>query len=104
MNKLVEIQKQIALLQQQAEEIKSQEFDNAVQDIKAKMSAFGITLADLNAGKARARKVGGASKSSNPVAIKYRGPNGETWTGRGLMPRWLATLVASGSAKETFAV
>lgn len=104
MSKLIEIQKQIALLQQQAEEIKSQEFNNAVQDIKAKMAAFGITVADLDSGKTRARKSGVTSKSSNPAPIKFRGPNGETWTGRGLMPRWLASLVASGQAKETFAV
>jgi DNA-binding protein H-NS len=38
------------------------------------------------------------------VAAKYRGPNGETWSGRGLMPRWMATLVASGRTKEEFAI
>jgi ParB/RepB/Spo0J family partition protein len=34
----------------------------------------------------------------------YRGPNGETWTGRGLMPRWLAVLVQNGQDKESFRV
>jgi DNA-binding protein H-NS len=38
------------------------------------------------------------------VAAKYRGPNGETWSGRGLMPRWMASLVASGRTKEEFAI
>jgi DNA-binding protein H-NS len=104
MSQLLEIQKQIALLQKQAEEIKSQEFNNAVQDIKAKMAAFGITVADLNSGKTRAVKLGITSKSANPAPVKYRGPNGETWTGRGLMPKWLAALVASGQAREAFAV
>jgi DNA-binding protein H-NS len=104
MSKLVEIQKQIELLQRQAEEIKSQEFNNAVQDIKAKMAAFGITVADLNSGKTRVRKTGTTSKSSSPAPIKYRGPQGETWTGRGLMPRWLSALVAGGKSREAFAV
>lgn len=34
----------------------------------------------------------------------YRGPNGETWSGRGLMPRWLTLLVQSGQDKESFRV
>ena len=103
MTNLIDIQNQIAALQKQAEEIKAQEFNQTVQEIKAKMAAFGITLADLNGGKTRVRKAG-AAKSGNPAPAKYRGPNGETWSGRGLMPRWLAALVAQGQSKETFAV
>jgi DNA-binding protein H-NS len=102
MSTLIDIQNQIALLQKQAEEIKAQEFNQTVQDILAKMSAFGITVADLDGGKGRTRKAG--VKTSNPAPAKYRGPNGETWSGRGLMPRWLAALVAQGQAKESFAI
>ncbi len=103
MTNLIDIQNQIAALQKQAEEIKAQEFNQTVQEIKAKMAAFGITLADLNGGKTRVRKAG-AAKSGNPAPAKYRGPNGETWSGRGLMPRWLAALVAQGQSKETFVI
>ena len=103
MTSLIDIQNQIALLQKQAEEIKAQEFNNAVADIKAKMAAFGITLADLQDNKGRARRAT-ASKTGTPAPIKYRGPNGEAWTGRGLMPRWLAAQVANGKTKESFAV
>jgi len=103
MTSLTEIQSQIAKLQKQAEEIKLQEFQAAVEDIKAKMAAYGITVADLQAGKSRARKASGG-KTSTPVAIKYRGPNGEAWSGRGLMPRWLSAQVAQGKSKESFAV
>jgi DNA-binding protein H-NS len=102
MSNLIDIQNQIALLQKQAEEIKSQEFAKTVQEIKAKMEAFGITVADLDGGKPRARKP--SSKSANPAPAKYRGPNGESWSGRGLMPRWLSALVAQGQTKESFAI
>ncbi len=102
MTNLIEIQAQIALLQKQAEEIKSQEFNKTVAEIKAKMEAFGITLADLDSGKNRVRKP--TTKSANPAPAKYRGPNGETWSGRGLMPRWLAALVAQGQSKDSFAI
>lgn len=39
----------------------------------------------------------------DPVPVKYRGPNGETWTGRGFKPKWLETLMAQGTPLETFA-
>ncbi len=103
MSNLIDIQNQIAILQKQAEEIKAQEFNKTVEDIKAKMAAFGITVADLEGGKTRPRKAA-AAKSANPAPAKYRGPNGETWSGRGLMPRWLAALVAQGQNKEAFAI
>jgi DNA-binding protein H-NS len=38
------------------------------------------------------------------VAPKYRGPNGETWAGRGLTPRWLADLEAKGKKRDTFLI
>ncbi len=106
MSSLIEIQNQIALLQKQAEEIKAQEFSKTVQEILAKMEAFGITVADLDGSKSRPRKSATTptGKSANPAPAKFRGPNGETWSGRGLMPRWLAALVAQGKTKESFAI
>ncbi len=104
MTSLIDIQNQIAQLQKQAEEIKAAELATTMADILAKMEAFGITVEDLERAKGRSRKPAAAGKSGNPAPIKYRGPNGETWTGRGLMPRWLAAKVAEGQSKESFAV
>ncbi len=120
MGNLIEIQSQIEKLQKQAAEIKEREFKKTLQDILAQMKAFGITPKDLQPGKVRGakgrsrtapiakgagskpKKSGG--KSAGPVAAKYRGPNGETWSGRGLTPRWLATLVAQGQTRDAFAI
>lgn len=104
MSSLIEIQNQIASLQKQAEEIRATELAQTVQDILAKMDAFGITVDDLDRAKGRTRKGSSVAKSGNPAPVKFRGPNGETWTGRGLMPRWLAAMVATGKSKESFAV
>ena len=117
MANLIDIQDQIEKLQKQAAEIKSREFSKTVEEIRAKMQAFGITLKDLQPGKGRGKvkvaktttKTKAAAKPSKekvtvPVAAKYRGPNGEAWSGRGLMPRWLAALVAQGRTKEDFAI
>ena len=120
MSNLIDIQTQIEKLQKQANEIKSKDFQATVQDILAKMSAFGITVKDLQSGKGKSKagraakgKAGtaksvkapkAARKASNPVAPKYRGPHGETWTGRGLTPKWLSTLVAQGQPKDSFLI
>ena len=119
MSNLIDIQSQIEKLQKQATDIKSREFDKTVQDILAKMHAFGITVKDLQPGKRRATKgkagakttkAAGAKrktaarKTGQVVAAKYRGPNGESWSGRGLMPKWMKALVAEGKSKQDFAV
>lgn len=123
MGNLIDIQNQIEKLQKQAADIKTREFDKTVKDILAKMQAFGITLKDLQQatgkprqrrGKAKAapvkktavKKVARktAGKAGAKVAAKYRGPKGETWSGRGSMPRWLAELVAQGRTRESFAI
>ena len=120
MSNLIDIQSQIEKLQKQASDIKTREFGKTVQEILAKMHAFGITVKDLQPGQRRGAKgklsvktakaatTGKrkpvAGKSGQVVAAKYRGPNGEVWSGRGLPPRWLATLIATGRTKEDFAI
>jgi DNA-binding protein H-NS len=114
MSNLVDIQTQIEKLQKQASEIKTKEFAATVKEIQAKMQAFGITVKDIQVrkpgkpgrvAKVKASKAAKASRKAGvPVAAKYRGPNGETWSGRGLTPKWLAALVAQGQSKESFAV
>lgn len=32
----------------------------------------------------------------------YYGPNGETWTGRGLAPKWISQLITEGHSKISF--
>ena len=43
-------------------------------------------------------------KSRGKVAIKYRGPDGEEWSGRGRHPRWVAALKAEGRNLEEFRI
>ena len=115
MSSLVNIQSQIEKLQKQASEIKAREFQKTVQDIREKMQAFGITVKDLQTTKAskklasqvpgKKRAAASAKKAVNaPVPAKYRGPEGQTWSGRGLKPRWLAALIAQGHTLEEFAI
>ncbi len=115
MSKLIDLQSQIANLQKQADEIRTKEFQATILEIRQKMQAFGITVKDLQSTKAKpgrkAKSAGTkpakpakAKKATAAVAAKYKGPNGESWTGRGLTPKWLASLVAAGGTKEQYLI
>ena len=55
--------------------------------------------------RSRKSKANGRSKlRGRPVPPKYFGPNGETWAGRGLRPRWLTSAIKGGADLEDFAV
>ena len=45
---------------------------------------------------------GDRRKGKGSVAVKYRDPNnpGNTWTGRGRMPRWMTAATKGGKAKK----
>ena len=115
MNNLIDLQLQIEKLQKQASQIKAKEFHKTVMEIREKMHAFGITVKDLkpetNAKGAVVRDISqkklksvGKKIVTAPVAPKFRGPEGEVWTGRGLTPRWLKMLIEQGRAKEEFLI
>ena len=99
MSSYTELQREIARLMQQAEAARKAEVAAVIADIKAKMVEYGITVADLGSTGRSSRAKGGT------VAAKYRNSaTGETWTGRGKMPRWLQTQVNSGKRKEDFLI
>jgi DNA-binding protein H-NS len=50
-----------------------------------------------------------AGRNSHPrtgvkVAPKYRGPNGDTWAGRGATPKWLTALMKQGRKRDEFLI
>ncbi len=121
MKNLVAIQAQIEDLQKQAAELRQKEFRSTIAEIVAQMRAFGISVDDVrdalrregSASKASGRRgrpkkaAAGASGSAakrKPAPIKYRGPAGETWTGRGKQPRWMKALVELGRKPEEFLI
>jgi DNA-binding protein H-NS len=42
----------------------------------------------------------GRRKGKGSVAVKYRDASGNTWTGRGRMPRWMTAATKGGKAKK----
>ena len=99
---LHELMAQKEAIERQIEQTKKQERGDAIARVHSLMSEYGLSLADLG-GKAT-----GKPRSNGPtgkVAAKYRnGSTGESWSGRGLQPRWLKAALASGKTLDDFAV
>lgn len=74
----------------------------AIAKIKALMAEYGLTAADI-AGRTPAAKPKGAG--GGKVAPKFRnGATGETWSGRGLQPKWLKAALSAGRKLEDFVI
>ncbi|MEP7303500.1 MAG: H-NS histone family protein [Caldimonas sp.] len=99
---LRELLAQKEAIEQQIEQTKNQERDEAVGKVRSLMAEYGLTVADLGA---RVPAKGKSGAPTGKVAAKYRnGATGESWSGRGLQPRWLKAALASGKKLTDFAV
>ncbi|KVL25476.1 H-NS histone [Burkholderia territorii] len=82
----LELKAQAEALAQQAEEARQAELDSIITTMREQIAEYGITAEQLFG---RRRAV--AARAPAPVAPKYRNPKtGETWSGRGRAPQWIA--------------
>jgi DNA-binding protein H-NS len=97
-----ELLAQKAAIEKQIADAQREEKSSAIAQVKALMSQHGLSLSDLSGRSgpvARGPKVGGK------VAAKFRDPStGDSWSGRGLQPKWLKAALASGKQLSDFAV
>lgn len=97
------LEKQAADLEKQLQDARRAERSAVINQIKSLLAEHGLTVADLGlkAGKPAAT----GSNAGKKVAPKYRNQaTGETWTGRGLQPKWIQAAIASGKKLEDFAI
>jgi DNA-binding protein H-NS len=99
-----------------AERKRREKAEGAKRDLLAEFEAraaeLGTTLQDLLPSAAsttstRRRRVKdkgekGDGDGRRESAAKYKGPNGEAWSGRGRTPRWLQALEAEGRDRREF--
>jgi DNA-binding protein H-NS len=93
--------KQTADLEKQLQEARKAERAGVITQIKNLLAEHDLTVADLGlkAGK------GAAGAVKGKVAPKYRNKDtGETWTGRGLQPKWIQAAIATGKKLEDFTI
>lgn len=86
---------QIAKLEQQAEAMRQTQVKAVVAQLKKTIAEYGLTAEELGLvpggrGGRRAAKPAATRRAGSGVA-KYRDPKtGQTWTGRGRPPAWIA--------------
>ena len=70
-----------------------------IAQIKELAASIGVTVEILDGDKKADRK-------GSKVAAKYRNPAdaSQTWTGRGLAPKWMQELLAAGRDKAEFEI
>ena len=104
MSALQDLMAQRAELEKKIADVQREERADAVAQVKAMMAEFGLTSADI-AGRAPTARVAGVAKPTGKVAAKYRNASTqETWSGRGLQPKWLKAALAGGAKLDEFTI
>lgn len=95
-----ELMAQAQALMAQAEQARKEELASVIADIKEKMRKYNITSADLGA---TGRGAGKSPKSK--AEAKYKGPNGELWSGGpGRKPEWVREVLAKGESLDAYKI
>jgi DNA-binding protein H-NS len=90
-----------AELDKKITEARREEHAAAIARIRELMDEHGLTAADVAGKAAPARKKSGGAK----VAPKYRNAaTGDTWSGRGLQPKWLRAALENGAKLDDFLI
>lgn len=114
MNELVKLRQQIAEMEKQAADLQKKNRPAVLAQLREQMAAYGITAEELSrpAAKAARSKAPPAKPASTPKGkkaavpspAKYRGPQGQEWSGRGTAPKWLNDLLVDSKTREDFLI
>ena len=86
----------IAEAQTHLEAIRHSKYKEVIAQIKELAASIGVTIDLREASKATPAKI--PAKFLNPDN------HSQTWTGRGLAPKWLKALIAQGRDKNEFLI
>jgi DNA-binding protein H-NS len=100
---------EIEILKAKAGAALKKEAAGVIARIKEAIAFYGLTAADLGLSKSDSRarhpsSVKAAKQGKSKLPAKYRDQAGNSWTGRGSRPRWLAAAIAAGASLDSFAV
>jgi len=100
MSALNELLQQRDQLNAKIEQIKATEKAEAVSKVREMMDQYGLTLADISKESGGKKIKIKTEETSRKVEPKYRDSvTGQTWSGRGIAPKWIA-----GKDRESFLI
>ena len=94
-----ELQSVIDKAEKALKDKQSRKRKEVVLQIKELAASIGVTVEIKEGDNKTARK-------GNKVAPKYRNPNefSQTWTGRGIAPKWMQDLIDQGHDKSEYSI
>lgn len=99
MTKLADLLAARQAIELQISELRSKERSDAIAKVQALMAAHGLSVEDVESSNRPRKKLGGV------VAAKYLNQkSGETWSGRGLQPKWLKAALMAGATLDEFRI
>lgn len=109
LQKRADLERQTADLERQLREAQGARREEGISKLQAIISEYALSIADVTSAfpKAviRGQKGVGGARTGTKVEPKYRNPlTGETWTGRGLQPKWLKSALAEGKSLDDFKI
>ena len=112
MSEYAELQSQIAALQKRADAMLQAERKVAIKTINELVAAFAIARNEIKFSGAVSAgtqpKASGARKphpsAGKSVPPRFRDTKGNSWSGRGMRPKWLREAIAAGAAIESFRI
>ena len=108
------IREQIAALEAKSRAMHEALLADEIKQIKAKIKELGLkphqlfsaaALSGESEGSSMGEKIAKVTSKKEPSEVKYRGPNGETWSGgRGRKPGWVQAILDAGGDIEKYHV
>jgi DNA-binding protein H-NS len=75
-----------------------------VEEMRRRFEKLGMSLEDALPHSASSSGRKPRSDAGRPLPVRYRSPNGDTWSGRGYPPKWITQLESEGHNREEFRV
>jgi DNA-binding protein H-NS len=75
-----------------------------LEEMIKRAEELGLTIEELLGTRVTKPRPKTGQSTGSKVAAKFRGPNGEEWTGRGRMPKWLVAQEATGRKRDEFLI
>jgi len=80
----------------------SKEIDQLRAKVAETATTFGLSVEEIMGLQTNGKRITRHARGKQPP--KYRGPQGEEWSGRGPAPRWMKPFLDKGKTKEDFLI
>ncbi len=98
---LADLLKQKANLELQIASARADSRSKAIAEARTLMAEHGLAATDIAPARDSRGKTAGVARGRVPV--KFKDGQGNTWSGRGLKPKWLTAALAAGGKIEDYA-